>query len=154
MANVAARMSNEMACRAVARDFLLDAADRTLFPAVEIGYEPEDDNGFPIPGAQEAIEGNIAWLHQHLLGETLYPGDPELERTYELFYETWKKGKAGIANATIDSWLPWSCRARTDFWTGEDLPEGQRLERDDDYTIRAWMAVTSYLLLDFRFLYE
>jgi len=154
MANVAARMANEMACRAVARDFALPAADRRLFPAVEIGYQPEDDHGFEIPGARQAIEANIAWLHQRFLGETLYPGDPELERTYQLFYETWKEGKAGIAAGTVDGWLPWNCRARSDFWTGEEWPEAQRIERDANYTIRAWMAVTTYLLLDFRFLYE
>ena len=154
MANVAARMANEMACRAVARDFALPAADRRLFPAVEIGYQPEDDNGFEIPGAREAIEANIAFLHQRFLGETLYAGDPELERTYQVFYETWKEGKAAMVAGTLDQWMPWNCRARTDFWTGEEWPEAQRVERDADYTLRAWMATTTYLLLDFRFLYE
>ena len=154
MSNVAARMANEMACRAVPRDFVLDAADRLLFPAVETSYEPEDENGFEIPGAIDAIRANVAYLHERVLGEKRYPGDPELERTYQLFYETWKEGRAGVAAGTIDQWLSWSCRARTDFWTGADLPEEQRVERDANYTTRAWMAVLTYLLLDYQFLYE
>ncbi|WP_373046856.1 DUF1588 domain-containing protein [Vulgatibacter sp.] len=154
MANVGARMANEMACRAVPRDFVLDAADRRLFPAVELSYEPEDENGFEVPGAEEAIRANIAHLHRHVLGEILYPGDPELERTWQLFYETWKEGKAGIAAGTLDQYLQWSCRARTDFYSGEELPEALRVERDANYTARAWMAVMTYLLLDYRFLYE
>ena len=36
----------------------------------------------------------------------------------------------------------------------EDLPESQRLFRDRDYTIRAWSAVITYLLADWRFLYH
>lgn len=154
MANVAARMANEMACRAVPQDFAKDAADRRLFPAVEISYEPEDPNGFPIPGAIEAIKENIRYLHARVLGEELFPGDPELDRTWELFYETWKEGKAKVAAGELDRSLPWNCRARADFFTGEEYPEGRRVERDDGYTIRAWMAVMTYLLLDYRFLYE
>lgn len=154
MSNVASRMANEMACRAVPRDFVLDAADRLLFPAIETSYEPEDENGFAIPGAADAIRENLVHLHERVLGERLYVGHPEIERTYQLFYDTWKEGKAGIAAGTIDEWITWNCRARTDFWTGEELPEADRIERDAHYTTRAWMAVLTYLLLDYRFLYE
>ncbi len=38
--------------------------------------------------------------------------------------------------------------------TGEDLPEERRVRRDEDYTMRAWMAVVTYLLSDYDFLYE
>jgi hypothetical protein len=147
-------MANEMACRAVPRDFVLDAADRLLFPAVEMAYEPEDANGFEVPGAVEAIRANVVHLHRRVLGEELYPGHPEIERTYGLFYDTWKEGKAGVAAGTLDAYLTWNCRARTDFWTGAELPEGERVEWDGNYTTRAWMAVLTYLLLDYQFLYE
>ena len=49
--------------------------------------------------------------------------------------------------------LPWQCRARTDD-DGEELPEDQRVESDEQYTIRAWMAVVTYMLADYRFLYQ
>lgn len=154
MANVAARMANEMACRVVPREFTLEASRRRFFPAVELAFEPDDENGFEVPAAREAIEANIVWLHDRVLGETVYPGDPEVERTFALFYETWKEGKEAMADGTLDQWLAWNCRARTDFWTGEELPEDIRVERDPRYTVRAWMAVMTYLLMDYQFLYE
>lgn len=153
-ASVQARMANEMACRAVPRDFTLDAADRLLFPYVELSYEPEDANGFPIHGAIEAIKENIRALHLRVLGEELFPGDPEIERTYALFFETWQEGRSALSEKTVGTSLHWSCAAGTDWWTGEDLPEERRVQRDDRYTVRAWMAVMTYLLLDSRFLYE
>ena len=80
--------------------------------------------------------------------------DPEIDHTYTLCYETWKEGKAAIEANTTPSWLPWRCRAQWDFWTNETLPEHLQIRYDYDYTIRAWMATMSYLLSDYRFLYE
>lgn len=154
MASVQMRMANEMACRSVARDFSLDAADRRLFPYVELAYEPEDANGFPVPGAIDAIKENIRALHQRVLGEELFPGDPEIERTFGIFYDTWKEGRSALAEEKVGTWLHWQCASSTDWWTGEDLPEERRVQRDPRYTVRSWMAVMTYLLLDGRFLYE
>ena len=57
--------------------------------------------------------------------------------------------------ATTESeWLTWSCRGRVNPETNEELPEEQRLEKDGNYSVRAWMAVITYLLSDYRFLYE
>ena len=89
-----------------------------------------------------------------MLGEELELDDPEIDRTYELFYETWKEGKAKIADETVHRWLPWQCQARLDPDSGEELPEDQRLSQDERYTIRAWSAVLTYLLSDYGFLYE
>ena len=49
--------------------------------------------------------------------------------------------------------LPTPCRVTTDRITGEELGDAAITE-DPEYTIRAWMAVVSYLLGDFTFLYE
>ena len=39
--------------------------------------------------------------------------------------------------------------------TSERDPEAlYKLERDNEYTLRAWMAVVSYLLADWRFIYH
>jgi hypothetical protein len=89
-----------------------------------------------------------------VLGEELDAGDAELERTYALFYDTWKEGRDKIASETLNDRLPWQCQARLDPDTGEELPDDQRLSGDEHYTIRAWMAVITYLLSDHGFLYE
>jgi hypothetical protein len=151
MASIATRMANEMSCLAVPQDFTHDAADRRLFPHVEMSFVPEDDNGFEVPGAVERIKDNIRHLHQHILGEEV--SSVELERTYALFVDTWREGRAGVIDETIDR-DSWNCRAERDPITGEDLPEERRVRRDEDYTMRAWMAVVTYLLSDYDFLYE
>ncbi|MEW5848679.1 MAG: DUF1592 domain-containing protein [Myxococcota bacterium] len=156
MANIAQRMANEVSCMNVAYDFLRRTEERKLFPHVEMTYEPLDYNGFEIPGAVAKIKENIRHLHKVILGETLYSGDPELDRTYGLFLETWKEGSQGIdvEDPLYSQYLPYACRADRDLVTGEDLPEEERIVLDRQYTIRAWMAVVTYLLSDFNFLYQ
>ncbi len=155
MANVGWRMAAEMSCAAVARDFVQPPEDRRLFPMVEPGFTPDDPNGFPIPSAVEDIRWNIQYLYDHVLGESLDIDDPEIDRAYQLFYDTWREGYDALADETegYDRNLPWQCRARTDD-AGEELPEDQRVESDELYTIRAWMAVVTYMLADYRFLYQ
>lgn len=154
IANVAMRMANEVACESTARDFHLPLDRRLLFPQVEVADLPESETGDEIPAAIERIRANIQYLHAHVLGEELEMGDPELERTYQLFYETWKEGQGKIADETVHRWLPWQCQARLDPDSGEELPEDQRLSQDEGYTVRAWSAVLTYLLSDYGFLYE
>jgi hypothetical protein len=50
--------------------------------------------------------------------------------------------------------LDYSCRVENDFWTRVELPEEDKLREDPNYVIRSWMAVTTYLLSDYQFLYE
>ncbi len=167
MANIADRLGNEMACFAVPRDFYKPAAERLLFPKVETSFEPKDGNGFTVEPAVKGIKENIVLLHKRILGETLSVDDPEVERTYQLFVQTWEEGKAGMKLAEDDpnyipSWLPYQCQVRGDFWTGQPYSEDEEqppigagaLQTDDTYVIRAWMAVTTYLLTDYAFLYE
>ncbi|MCH9686912.1 MAG: DUF1588 domain-containing protein [Deltaproteobacteria bacterium] len=158
MANVATRMANEMACWTVAADFAEEPSDRKMFPFVELGFEPEDENGFEVSGASSAIRANIQYLHQRLLGEFVELRSPEVDATYDLFLEVWKDGRdlTGLPEEEggYPTALPGACQATTDFWTGMPLPEEQQITQDPTYTIRAWMAVTSYLLADYRFLHE
>ncbi|MCA9662886.1 MAG: DUF1588 domain-containing protein [Myxococcales bacterium] len=154
MANIAARMSNEMSCWTTARDFSNEPPDRLLFPFVEPDSLPEDDNGNAIPAVIDAIKANIQYLHFHVLGEKLELDDPQIDRTYALWIDVWKEGKAGVLAETYDASLPGNCRATNDWWTGNPLPEERQISNDSDYTIRAWMAVMSYLLSDYRFLHE
>jgi Protein of unknown function (DUF1592) len=163
MANVAKRMSNEIACWTTAADFTRAPGDRSLFPFVDPGFKPEDENGFEVPAASSAIRANIQFLHAKLLGEYLDQNDPEINRSYELFLNVWKEGQRGMgATVTAEDGteapeygplLPGPCQATSDFWTGTALDE-RAITDDHDYTIRAWMAVMSYLLSDYRFLHE
>ena len=80
--------------------------------------------------------------------------DPELLRTYQLFIDTWNEGLGKLTSEELPDNLVWSCQGRWNIATGEELPEGSRLERDDQYVVRSWMAVLTYLLSDYKFLYE
>ena len=167
MANIQLRLANEMSCLTVAQDFRrpLEApegeldpaagpASRILFPHVEVNYTPEDDNGFPIPEAEDAIRRNIRYLHHRLLGEVLVPGDAQEEATFQLFLSTWREGYQAVANGQISGDLQGACRATFNYFADQDFPEDQRLYHDTRYTVRAWMAVVTYLLADWRFLYH
>ncbi|MFT7581852.1 MAG: hypothetical protein ACI9MR_003530 [Myxococcota bacterium] len=154
MANVGWRMANDVSCRVVAQDFTLNRVGRKLFPHVEMTYAPEDENGFVVAGARDAIRKNIQYLHERVVGETLELKDPEISRTYELFLETWREGIAGVRADEVDDDLLSDCRARNDFFTGEELHPEKIVQKDPMYTARAWMAVMTYLLSDYRFLYE
>ncbi len=162
MASVAERMAIQMACEAAPRDFVRAPADRKLFPIIEIegqSYDPlklvPESGGFAVTQAEQGIREVVRHLHAHLLGEELPIDHEEIDRTYNLFLETWREGTAGMQgdNATISQELPFACAITQDEF-GEDLPEEEQLYMDDQYTIRSWMAVLTYLLSDYKFLYE
>mgnify|MGYP007011833169 CR=1 FL=1 len=154
MANVAKRMANEMSCLAVPQDFGKAPDDRIMFPFVEPNFEPEDANGFEVPAASAAIRENIRHLHARMLGQYLDSNDPAINRTYELFLDVWKDGQSGIAAGEYGTSIPGQCQATADYWTGEPFDEARAVVADPNYTIRAWMAVMSYMMQDWAFLHE
>jgi hypothetical protein len=154
MANVAARMANEVACESTARDLNKPKAERLLFPDVDVSDVPETDAGLAVPEAAARIRKNIQHLHERVLGEVLELNDPEIDRTYTLFYDTWKEGLAKVKTDALNKQIMWRCQARVDPVTGADLPDGSKLDRDENYAVRAWMAVLTYLFSDHGFLYE
>jgi hypothetical protein len=154
MANVQWRAANAVSCRATAWDFTKPQASRALFPHVAVEDAPETPAGDETPAAVERIKRNIQYLHERILGERLAADDPEIERTYGLFLETLREGRARITAEDESGDLVWDCRGRWNRDTGEELPEGERVERDRDYIVRSWMAVITYLLSDYRHLYE
>jgi len=146
--NIAARMANELSCMATAWDFTRAAEERTLFPKVTLDEVPESA-GHPVDLSIADIKANIAYLHERLLGEKLAIDDPEIERTYQVFLETWRElEKTGKAD------LNWNCAGRWSALDGKDLPEADQITSDPNYTVRSWMAVTAYLLNDYKFLYQ
>ncbi len=147
MASVMWRMANEVSCGSTAWDISRPLAERKLFPYVEVTTVPAGDG-------VNAIKQNIQYLHSRVLGEDLALDDPELARTYQLFLDTWNEGQAKVVSKEESDSLVWQCRGRWNALTGEELPEGERLEKDENYVVRSWMAVITYLLADYKFIYE
>jgi hypothetical protein len=148
MANVAERMANEVACLATALDFSRAPADRLLVPLVEI-----DD----LPGTPEgdvAIRANAVHLHEQLLGESLDDDDPEIDRTVKLFESVLDDGRTRLIDPTapLATALPAMCQPSMDPLT--TMPVVTPVTDDPSYTVRAWMAVVTYLLGDAKYLYE
>lgn len=144
MSNIISRMANEMACRATSADFALDADDRILFPHVESSA---------IPGLDDAaIEANILYLHERILGETITADDPRFDDTLFLFESVYEDGLSGVATGDYPATLIAPCRQATHPETGDPLEVP--IVDDPDYTVRAWMAVVSAMLGDFQFIYE
>lgn len=156
---VSQRMATEMSCQATAWDFTQAQAQRKLFKFVNVSQTPEDDNGYPIPESQVNIRKNIQYLHQRLLGEDLDINSPEIERTFQLFLLTWREvhanARAAKAAGKNDPNLVYDCQGRWNRETGDALMANQIVVSNDNYfTVRSWMAVLTYLLMDYRFLYE
>jgi hypothetical protein len=154
MASVQWRMANELACASTAWDFSRPVNERRLFPHVAVTDVPESIEGVANPGAEALIRQNLQYLHLHVLGESLALDDPELNRTYQLFIDTWTEGRAAVEAMTENENLTYACRARVNPHTGVDLAEAEQLSSDENYAIRAWSAVITYLLSDYKFLYE
>ena len=152
MANVALRMANEVSCRATAFDFTRPDAERLLFSGVSLLDVPESETGAEVPAQVQRIQQTIVSLYAQVLDEK--PDADELTRAYGLFYDTWKEGIAGIKDGSLQKGLPSACRARENPLTGDALADDVKIENDERYTVRAWMAVMTYLLSDYGFLYE
>ena len=92
-----------------------------------------DETDIPDNGAGEnAIRQNIQFLHRHILGEDLALNDTEIANTYQLFVDVRAAGETAIQS---------QCR-------------GGGSNTDTNGTVIPWMAVVTYLLADYRFLYE
>jgi hypothetical protein len=139
MANISTRMANEIGCQATAFDLSRPTAERLLFPYVE-----------PADGLENeaAIRDNIKYLHQHVLGENLDDNHPELERTFQVFKAVVEHGQEEIEAGNEGTTLLGQCS--TDPTTGNPTS----VTEDPGYSVRGWQAVITYLVSDYRFLFE
>jgi len=153
IASVQQRLAVEGACMFVAEDFSKAIEDRTLFPHVESSFIPEDENGYAIEEVQAKVMDNLKHLHEHILGESLEDGDEELEASYNLFVEVMRSGKGLVESGLEPAQLPMLCQKTNDYWTGEPLPAERHVTTDENYMIRSWMSVVTYLMLDNSFVY-
>ena len=139
-----------------------------------------DSQLVPVPGAEDAIRKTIVGLYFRLLGETVTAESEEVSQVYSLFVDVWKdledtdlKGggkNKGMWNdrcrSTVDFDKPAKFDVNADGNTVpvyeklRDRPDGAAyeagmvLDRDDNYTVRSWQAVMTYLLTDYRFTHE
>ncbi|MDJ0939365.1 MAG: HYR domain-containing protein [Woeseiaceae bacterium] len=97
----------------------------TLFPNVDETVTPDN-------GGEAAIRQNLQFLHRHILGEDLAVDSAEIDATYQLFLD---------ARALNESAIPSQCR-------------GGGSSTDTNRTVLPWMAVVTYLMNDYRFLYQ
>ncbi|MDO9318550.1 MAG: DUF1592 domain-containing protein [Gammaproteobacteria bacterium] len=154
MVIVQERMANEMACYGVPNDFLSARTARRLFPNVDTSTVLTSAQG------QAAVRQNIQHLHRYLLGEELALTDAEIEHTYALFATVLQQGQSallGVQGVSENTSLPTRCMRNNDINTGASLNVAGgvdgRLRNDNNYVIRAWMAVVAYLLADYQFIY-
>ncbi|MGL6073297.1 MAG: hypothetical protein ACRC8S_03940 [Fimbriiglobus sp.] len=131
-------MSNDVACKQVAKDFARPAHERRLFPTIEKGTLPGNAE------ADQQIRLAIVKLHERILGRYDATNSEEVSRTFKLFTSILADAKA---QKTLDKRESYYCRPanRDDPTTTSD---------DPDYTLRAWRAVVTYLLRRPEFLYE
>jgi hypothetical protein len=146
MASLAQRMAYEVACFAVPYDFSKPARERLLFPNI--------DRSTPLSEASDQVREAVRHLHYQLLGEDLAPSDEEVSATLVVLMEAYSLGREGLANGSVPEQLADPCRLYNDRITGDSLPQERQISRDTEYTVRAWMAAVSYLLSDYRYLYE
>jgi len=170
MAAVASAMAREMGCRIPAWEFSKPPGERTVLTKVQIDTTPFRRNhpDGPLeasPEGERAIRENLAYLHQRLFGESVGPNSPEVDVGYALFVDVWKERE----NSKLKTINHSHCHGRWDLSkAAEDLsssnsnnnngfaalPEASRVVVDEFFSIYAWEAVLSYLLMDFRFLHE
>ena len=130
MAAIQDRLAYQIGCEATATDFARPAASRLLFTTLNITDTPAL--------ATPAIRATIQALHKRILGEELAVDDPEVTRTFELF--------VAALTASVGKTLPEACAA--------GLPATDPIRQDAQGTVQAWLAVTAYLLSDFRFYFD
>lgn len=132
MASIQQRIAYQTACAAVPADFAKAAGSRALFPNVAITDLPDNGTG------TSRIKQNIQYLHKRVLGEELALNDAEITRTYNLFVAA--KGMYSGSNIPVD------CAGA--------LTTTDPIRVDANATVRSWMAVTAYLMMDYKFLFE
>lgn len=132
MASIQERIAYQTACAAAPADFAKAAGSRALFPSVAITDLPDNGTG------TSRIKQNIQYLHKRLLGEELALNDPEITRTYNLFVAA----KARFSGSNI----PLDCAGT--------LTTTDPIRVDANATVRSWMAVMAYLMMDYKFLFE
>jgi len=132
MAAIQERLAFQTSCETTPLDFSKPAIERVYYKLVEITDLPAD------PASALKIKENIQFLFSHILGELHAIDSVEVLEVFNLF-------AAAIEGSSGDA-IPSKCRA--------GLSASDPIIVDENKTVRAWMAVLSYLYLDYKFLYQ
>jgi len=159
MAAAAGTMALEMACRLPAWELNKRPAERVVLTKVEKETTPflkYADGLEANPEGERAIRENLAYLHQRLLGEFVSPHSPEVDLSYALFADAWKeRAESNNTHINCDRMLDLSKAADDNpYGSGYAALPHQEILRDNHFTLYAWQAVLTYLLMDFRFIHE
>ncbi len=135
MYSVANKHAVAASCPIVIGEFSQPANSRFLFADLEKNDTPAN--------ASSKIRAVIVSLHEKLLGETLGSDDPEIDATYALFTESVE------AKQTRNEWEHilgpgLSCDSEFEWEDG----------RDANGTLSGWRVVVTYLMADYRYIYE
>ncbi len=132
-----------------------------------------------VPDAEAKIRDAIVYLYFRLLGETVTRDSEEVSKTYGLFVDVWKdleqtdldKGdKKGMSNGRCVASVDYDAPVRFEpnaqgrlaavYTQLRERPEkapyeaGMRVDRDENFTVRSWQSVLTYLMTDYRFTHE
>ncbi|MCL2625946.1 MAG: DUF1588 domain-containing protein [Cystobacterineae bacterium] len=162
MSTVVRAMAQEMGCRIPAWEFTKLPQERTVLTKVQRDTQPLRQNSPSGPlevdrEGENTIRENLAYLHERLLGETVSPNSPEVDISYALFVDVWRERQkdnlTGIKYTSCRGvWaLNKANEAGTDFAV---LPVDDQITTDGFFTLYAWEAVLTYMLMDFRFIHE
>ena len=165
IANIAERMANEVACRAVAWEFTMPASKRKLLRLVERGITPGEAD------SDAKIRDNLVELLERAWGVRYSTSDPEIDALFALFTDTreeldlkhdfnhlpfdclglWERNESSVYSCGTEGEKDYVARC---YSFDKTLPIERRITTDGLFTIGAWMAVVSYVFSDVRFLYE
>ncbi len=125
--------ANKVACDLVKNDFDRDNNDRLYFANLSLDDSPSDSGNEA--KVRQAIQ-KLIWL---LWGEKVGENDAQVTQAYNLIKDVHAAGMADNAKSNnIDC-----------------TTDNGRIRRDDsDYVERSWNLLASFLLSDFKFLYE
>ena len=130
MVRITTTMASQVACGVVAQDFNKPAASRTLFSGIDPSVVP--DTG----AHQQAIQTTIATIYQQVTGAHPQDVTANLADAYSLFTATVAAGKAA-SDQTLDR----QCQSGS-------------VTQDPTYTLKAWIAVMTYIFSDPRLVQE
>lgn len=146
-------------------------------------FSPRQNASTPlvvVPDAEPKLRENIKYLFWRLLGERVETDSIEVTEAYNVFVDVWKdleqtdltkqNGNKGIENFRCRATVDWDAGVRFEpdqngnirpvFPPLRDRPDkapyepGMELDRDENFTVRSWQAVMTYLLTDYRFTHE
>jgi Protein of unknown function (DUF1588) len=173
-----------VACRATTFDFTKNVDQRRMFRFVDANTVPftpranKDVALVAVPENEKKIRENIKFLFWRLLGESVEADSSDVTKVYGLFADVWKDLEETELNKGNNKGL-WNyrCIAETDYDKpvrfeqkdgrlqpvfeklaarpdGAAYVTGMRIDRDDNFTLRSWQSVLTYMLTDYKFTHE